>query len=175
MADPYTSILNPIPWQAVGVSVLQTVVIYWLLLLGLKAVGRRVFAEMGPHDLVVLMLIAEACNLGLTVQRAGFWGSVGSVVAILFMGAVIERLPSLRLMIGNRPVVLYQHGALQEDTLRRYLVDESDLEQVARMYGLASYEAFDSLTLESDGSITGVVRSGVLRMPRRLLKRPRVS
>jgi uncharacterized membrane protein YcaP (DUF421 family) len=170
----YTSILSPVPWDAVGVSMLQTVVIYWLLLFGLKAVERRVFAEMGPHDLVVLMMIAEAASLGLTVQRAGFWGALGSVLVILLLGAVIERLPQLRGFIANRPVVLYEGGTLQQATLQRYLVDESDLDQVARMYGLPTYKAFECLTLESDGSITGVVRTTVPRIPRRLLRTSRV-
>ena len=76
----YVTLFQAVPWEPVGVSVVQTVVIYWLVLLGVKLVGRRVFGEMGPQDMVILFLIAESCDLGLTNEEAGFWGSVASVL-----------------------------------------------------------------------------------------------
>ena len=154
----YAGLFDAIPWQAVGHSILQTATIYWLVLLGIKAVGRRVFAEMGPQDLVILVLVAEACDLGLTDERAGYWGSVASVLTLLAMGALVERIPALRRSLESKPVLLAERGSLRREAMKSCMVDESDLEQTARRYGLASYAEFDSMTLEEDGSITGVLR-----------------
>lgn len=154
----YTSIFDPIPWDAVGHSILQTIAIYWLLLLGLKLVGRRVFGEMGPQDLIILLLIAEACDLGLSDEKAGFWGTIASVLTILAMGGLIERLTPLRQLLEERSVTLMKNGRLDRIQMRRNMVQEEDLNHTAREYGLASYRDFELMTLESDGKITGIVR-----------------
>ena len=157
MSD-YVSIFDPVPWDAVGRTVLQTVVVYWVVLLGLKMVGRRVFADLAPQDLVILMLVAEACDLGLSDEGAGFWGSLATVVTILAMGGVIERIKPLRAALQNKPAVLYEKGEIKQDVLKRFMVEPENLDQTARVYGLDGYRNFDTITLEGDGSITGTVK-----------------
>lgn len=82
----YTAITDIPDVQAIWLSMAQTFCIFILILGGLKLVGRRVFAEQTPQDLIILLLIAESCDLGLTHEDAGFWGTVASVLTILFMG-----------------------------------------------------------------------------------------
>jgi uncharacterized membrane protein YcaP (DUF421 family) len=165
----YVSIFDPIPWAEVGHSIVQTVVIYWMLLFGTKAVGRRVFGEMGPQDLIILLLVAEACDLGLSDEGAGFWGTAASVLTILATGGFVERVPFLRRALESKPVILCRGGKPEQDVMRAYLVDESDLRQAAHQYGFDSYDEFESMTLESDGSITAILKID-LRAPRRRLQ-----
>jgi uncharacterized membrane protein YcaP (DUF421 family) len=165
----YVSIFDPIPWAEVGHSMIQTLAVYWLLLFGVKAVGRRVFGEMGPQDLIILLLVAEACDLGLADEGAGFWGTVASVLTILATGGLIERVPVLRRLLESAPVVLCRGRQLEREVMRANLVDESDLQQAVHQYGLESYDGFETMTLESDGSITGVLRMD-LRAPRHRLQ-----
>ena len=68
-------------------SVAQTATVYCFILIGLKIVGRRVFAQRGPQDLVIIVLVAEASDLGLTPDEAGYWGSICSVVTLLMRGS----------------------------------------------------------------------------------------
>lgn len=44
----------------------QTFVLFWFVLLGLKAIGRRAFGELGPQDLILIVVVAEAMDSGLT-------------------------------------------------------------------------------------------------------------
>jgi uncharacterized membrane protein YcaP (DUF421 family) len=154
----YTSILDAIPWYAVGLSILQTVTIYWLLVIGMKLVGRRVFGEMGPQDMIILLLIAEACDLGLSHEDAGYWGTVFSVLTILIMGAMVERIPPLRNKLSDSPIELVKDGQPLAQVMKKSLVEESDLLSTAREYGIPDFSAFETMTLESDGSITGVLK-----------------
>ena len=73
-------------WNLQILSVVQTATIYCFILLGLKIVGRRVFAQRGPQDLVIIVLVAEASNLGLTPEEAGYWRSICSVATLLVLG-----------------------------------------------------------------------------------------
>lgn len=155
----YASIFDSIPWEAAGRSALQTAVLYVFLLIGLELTGRRVFAEQGPQDLLVLLLVAEACDLGLTDQEAGYWGAIASVLTIFFLGGLTERIPALRRLAGGRPMTLFGEGRIDERALKKGMIDESDLEEVAREYGLRSYREFETMVLEGNGHITGVLKA----------------
>lgn len=151
----YISIFDPIPWPEVWLSVLQTVTLYVLLLLGLKIVGRRVFAEMGPQDMILLLLVAEACDIGLTPEGAGYWGTIASVLTLLFLVGITERIGPLRRVTENKPVILFHKGQRLVN-LRKYLIDEEELHAAVRKYGYGSYMQAETLILEDDGSITAV-------------------
>lgn len=155
----YASIFDSVPWADVGIAALQTFTLYWIVLIGLRMVGRRVFAELGPQDLILLLLVAESCDLGLTPEDSGYWGTLASVATLLATVAVVERVPALRKLTENKPVLLYEDNRLQTN-LKKYLIEESELDSVARLYGLSSYTQFQTLVLEDDGTITGVVRAG---------------
>lgn len=151
----YISIFDPVPWDLVGLAVIQTATLFIILLCGLKLVGRRVFAEMGPQDLLLLLLVAEACDIGLTPDGSGYWGTIASVTTLLLIVGIIERVPFLRKITENEPVIIFRDKELQVD-LKKYLLNESELDAAARKYGHSSYKHFKALVLEDDGSLTAV-------------------
>ncbi len=155
----YVDIFTAIPLKEVGITILQTITVYWFILLGLKWAGRRLFAEKGPQDLVILLLIAEASNLGITHEDAGYWGAIASVITIILMGSLIERIPPLRDFLDDEKVLLFKDGHLNRPLLKKYLLEERDLEEMAREYGAESYHAFDSIYLEGSGDLTGVLKT----------------
>ncbi len=154
----YISVLNSIPWKEVAISVVQTFLIYWLLIIGLKLAGRRVFGQLGPQDLIILLLISESADLGLTHQQAGFWGAIASVLTVLLTGTIIERIPPLRNLIEDRAAEILKDGKPLEEIIKKNLVQDTDLEKTARQYGYSDISVFQSMVLEGDGSITGVLK-----------------
>jgi uncharacterized membrane protein YcaP (DUF421 family) len=163
----YISIVDIPPLKFILLSMLQTVTLFAGILLGLKLVGRRVFGEKGPQDLVILVLIGEASNLGLSHQEAGYWGSVASVMCILLLGFLCEKVKFIRRFLEGRPIFLYERGTLNRTLMEQHMVDEADLELAAREYGLASYHDFSTMVLEGDGAVTGVMHPHALTIPRK--------
>lgn len=137
-----------------GLSVLQTAVIFGLIMAGLQVVGRRVFAQRSPQDLVIIVLVAETCGLGFAHQEAGFWGAVVSILTILIMGYLTERIKFIRQGLIKKPVILYQNRILDRELMNKHMVDESDIEEVAREKSAMTYKDFDLVVLEGDGRIS---------------------
>lgn len=152
----YADIFTFPHWTLIALSILQTTVIFCLIIGGLKLVGRRVFAQRDPQDLVIIFLVAETCDLGLTHEGAGFWGSIASVLTLLLLGHVVERFEILRHMLSRKPVVLFENGRLYVEQMRKYFIDLEDLDEVARENGSNSYREFGAIFLEGDGRISVV-------------------
>lgn len=145
-------------WELIGFSILQTATLFCFILAGLRMIGRRVFAERGPQDLITIVLVAEACNQGLAHQDAGYWGAFFSALTIFFLGWLVDRVPFLRRLLEDKPLLLYSDGQLRRHTMRKHMISENDLHETARERGLASYTDFMTIVLENDGHITGVER-----------------
>ncbi len=160
------TLFDPIPWHAVGVSALQTFLIYWFAILGLRLVGRRAFGELGPQDIVLLLLLSEGLNSALVPQGAGFWGGVASALTLLVSVGAVERIRPLREALDGTAVDIVIDGQMLRDAMRRYQVDESDVMKAAREYGVAGPEAFERAVLEGDGSITAVLKTEYTRQHR---------
>ncbi len=137
----------------------QTAVLFCLILAGLRIAGRRVFAERSPQDLVIIVMVGEASNVGLSDQGAGFWGAVASVVTLLILGAMTERFIFLRHLFNRPPVRIYSDNTLDRKAMEKSLLDESDLNEAARQSGFDSYESFKTIVLEGDGRISGIVKN----------------
>lgn len=71
--DNYVTIFSPVPWDQIWVTFLQAFVLFWIVLIGMRVVGRRTFSEMGAQEVILLMLLSEATDLGITHGQAGFW------------------------------------------------------------------------------------------------------
>lgn len=149
---------EPIPWEAIWATALQTFVAYWFVILGLKLVGRRIFGELGPEELLLIVLVAESMSVSLVHEDAGFLGSLVSAAVLFISVATVERLRGLRKRLEGDPIILLKNGIADTHTMRQNLIDRQDLEQAARRYGVASPEAFQLMVLESDGQISGVLK-----------------
>lgn len=152
----YAHIFTLPPTQLLILSVIQTATVYCFILIGLRIVGRRVFTQREPQDLVIIVLVAEACNLGLAPVEAGFWGSICSVTTLIILGHFTKRIPFIRHLLYSPPIVLYRAGKLHHGLMRKHMVDVEDLNEIAREKGSSSYKDFDSMTIEGDGRISAV-------------------
>lgn len=157
MSSDYITIFSPVPWNEVGISFFQAFVIYWVVLLGMRMVGRRTFGQMGPQEMILLLIISEATDLGVTHGDAGFWGSVASIAALLLTVLLVDKVSCLEKLLEGNAVTLMENGRYNQELLKKHRIQMDDLEKVSRKYGVP-LEAFDCLILEGDGEISGVVK-----------------
>lgn len=157
MSGEYVTIFSPIPWNEVELSFLQAFVIYWVVLLGMRLIGRRTFAEMGPQEVILLLIISEATDLGVTHGNAGFWGSIASIVALLITVYIVDKIPLIEKPLQGKSVKLMENGEYNQTLLKKHRIQDDDLDKAARKYGVP-LEAFECLILEGDGTITGLIK-----------------
>jgi uncharacterized membrane protein YcaP (DUF421 family) len=152
----YADIFQFPGWEPLAFTILQTAIVFCFILVGLHLIGRRVFAQRGTQDLIIIVLVGESSDLGLAHEDAGFWGSIASIATLFLLGYLTERIGFLRKMLNGDAIPLYSDGKLHRSTMRKHMVDEEDLNEVAREHGKESYKNFECMLLEGDGEITGV-------------------
>src|ERR671931_2034506 len=103
--------------------VLRAIVLYAFIVLVMRIIGRRELSSMSPFDLILLIILGDAIQQGLTQDDYSVTGAIIAIstIALLQVGVsyVGFRFARLRTIIEGDPIILIQDGRLIERNLRR--------------------------------------------------------
>ncbi|HEX5614100.1 MAG TPA: YetF domain-containing protein [Acidimicrobiia bacterium] len=138
--------------------VLRTAVVFGVLFVLLRALGKRELAEMSPFELIMLVILGDIVQQGVTQEDMSITGALLAVstIAVLIVGMsyVAFRFPRTRGVLEGTPTVLVRHGHVVREALRAERVTTEELEQAARSRGITSLRDVDLAVLEGDGTMT---------------------
>jgi uncharacterized membrane protein YcaP (DUF421 family) len=123
-----------------------------------RIVGRRELSSMEPFDLILLVMIGDLVQQGITQNDFSVTGMVlvGGTVALMtvFVSYVDFKLPWVRPAIAGEPVIVLQDGAPIERNLARNRMTVEELAGEARVQGMASLDEAAWAILEPNGSVS---------------------
>jgi uncharacterized membrane protein YcaP (DUF421 family) len=145
--------------SALGIIV-RTVVVYLVILIGLRLSGKREIGQMTIFELVMLLLIANAVQNAMVGPDTSLIGGIIAAIVLLFFNALVARLrlcwPLLRRLVEGMPTLQVLHGEVIPAHFRREAIDEEALLAVLREHGVAEISQVEMAVLEIDGSISVV-------------------
>jgi uncharacterized membrane protein YcaP (DUF421 family) len=159
--------------SAIGIT-LRTLIIYIVILAGLRLSGKREVGQMTVFDLVVLLLISNAVQNAMVGPDTSLVGGIVAAVALLLVNAVLSRLslswPRLRHVVEGTPTLLVLHGDIIETHMRKEGIDEETLLAALREHGVDKLADVEMAVLEIDGSISVVPPGGISAHVKKPLK-----
>ncbi|HEY6761812.1 MAG TPA: YetF domain-containing protein [Baekduia sp.] len=142
--------------------VLRTVFVYLLILVVTRAVGRRELRQLGPEDLILLIVVGDLVQQGVTQSDESLTGTtiVIATLALLTVGSAYLsfRFRRLRPLLEGDPIVLISDGAIQERALHRQRISDSELAGEARQSSIGSLDDVRYAILEPNGSISFITK-----------------
>ncbi len=145
--------------SAIGIAV-RTLIIYVVILVGLRLSGKREVGQMTVFDLVVLLLISNAVQNAMVGTDTSLLGGIVAAIALLLVNAVLARLslswPRLRHAVEGTPTLLVLHGDVIAAHMRKEGIDEETLQAALREHGVDKIADVEMAVLEIDGSISVV-------------------
>ena len=138
--------------------VLRAVIIYVLVFAFTRALGRRELSTLQPFDLILLIVIGDLIQSGVTQNDL----SVTGVIMVLCTIGTLEVLTSylgfrfrrVRPFLQGEPIVLVENGKLIERNMRRERLTLDDLAEKARLSEIAAIEDIRWAVLETNGDIS---------------------
>jgi uncharacterized membrane protein YcaP (DUF421 family) len=142
---------------------IRTFVIFWFLLLLMRVTGRRELSSLEPFDLILLIILGDAVQQGLTQDDYSVTGAliVVSVFGLLqvFVSYMHFRFRGLRKVLEGYPVVLVEDGKVIERNLERERLTPDELAEKARGQQLMSLDDVKWAVLETSGAISFIPKS----------------
>jgi uncharacterized membrane protein YcaP (DUF421 family) len=137
---------------------LRAIALFFFVLLLTRVIGRRELSSLAPFDLILLIVLGDAIQQGLTQDD---YSVTGALIAITTL-ALLQRATSFvswrfgfaRRLLEGEPVVIVQDGRLIESNLRRERLTPADVSEEARQNQIDSLEKVKWAVLEPNGSIS---------------------
>jgi uncharacterized membrane protein YcaP (DUF421 family) len=123
-----------------------------------RVVGRRELASLEPFDMIMLVVIGDLVQQGVTQSDNSVTGIVIVLSVITLMTVIFAflnfRFPRLRPFMEGRPVVLIDNGSVIERNLKRERLTVDEVEAEARLQQIASLAQIRWAVLECNGKIS---------------------
>ena len=144
--------------HVIGEIVLRTVVIYLVVLIGVRLSGKREVGQMTPFDLTLLLLISNSVQNAMTGPDNSLFGGIAAAITLLLMNYLIAELSGgnrrFRKFVEGQPTLLVHDGQLITAHMAKEHVSMDELERSLREHGVNNYHDVALAVLEVDGSIS---------------------
>jgi uncharacterized membrane protein YcaP (DUF421 family) len=144
--------------------VLRATVIFLFVVVLTRVLGRRELSSLEPFDLIMLVVIGDLVQQGITQADDSVTGTfiVLSTLGLLTVGVsyLNFRVRPLRPVLQGEPIVLVENGRVIERNMSRERITLEDLTEQARLQQLASLNDVRWAVLETTGAISFIPQSG---------------
>src|ERR671938_663544 len=116
--------------------VLRAVVTFFFIFLLTRIIGRRELSALEPFDLILLIVLGDAVQQGLTQDDYSVTGAilvVGTFAVLqVFVSWIGYRFPRARPVLQGEPLIIVQDGKVIERNLKRERMSIGEIAEVAR-------------------------------------------
>jgi len=140
---------------------LRVSVIFAVLLLVFRVIGKRELGRLSPFELVTLMLIPECVSSALQSEGslvAALTGLSMLFVLVLLTSVLAHRFPKVEQVLEPRSTLLVDQGRILDQALNDERIVPEELLSEMRKQGIAELSSVRWAVLESSGTITFVPR-----------------
>src|SRR5689334_17066463 len=144
--------------SAVLAIVGRTVVIYAVVLIGVRLSGKREVGQMTPFDLTLLLLLSNSVQNAMTGPDTSLAGGAIAACTLLVLNYFIAEVSGtnrrFRRMIQGQPSLLVHDGKVIEPHMAKEHVSMDELHRALREHGINNVDQVALSVLEVDGSIS---------------------
>jgi len=138
--------------------VLRAALAYAFIFFLTRIVGRRELSTLEPFDLIMLIVLGDLVQQGVTQSDYSVTGLLlaGSTIALMQVAVsyLNYRFRRLQPLLEGEPIVLMEDGRVLERNLGRERLTRGELEEQARQSQIASLDQVRWAVLETSGQIS---------------------
>jgi uncharacterized membrane protein YcaP (DUF421 family) len=145
---------------AVGAPVLEKVlrpmIVYFFLVVLLRAFGKRELAQLNPFDLVVLLSLSNTVQNAIIGNDNSLTGGLIGAFTLLGINYLVVRFlfrhRRLDQLFEGKPTVIVEHGKIVKNALAKELLTRSELMTVLHRQGFDRLDEVERCVLEPGGT-----------------------
>lgn len=140
------------------IAFLRTIILYVLIIAGIRLMGKRQVGELEPSELVLALIIADLAAVPMQDFGIPLATGVIPILTLLCITMILSVLTmksvKFRALICGRPSIIVENGKIKQFEMRknRFTVDE--LMEELRMKGVTDLSTIKYAILETNGQIS---------------------
>ncbi len=135
--------------------VLRATIIYWFLWLVVRGSGKRTLADLNPLDLLLIVIVGDLIQQGVTQEDMSMTGAVLAVSVFVAWTRIADgwggRSTAVNRVLAGEPLIVLAAGEPIVDRLDQERITVDELKEAARIAGFGDLGEVRYGVLESDG------------------------
>ena len=141
----------------------RSLILYGLVVLVMRLMGKRQIGQLQPFELVVTIMIAELASVPMQNRDLPLSSGVVPILTLLvaqvILSLLILRSQWARRIICGTPSILVRNGRLEQKELSRLRVNLNDLLEQLRTKNVPNLEDVEFAILETTGGLSVIPKS----------------
>ena len=142
---------------------IRTLIMYLVLLLAVRIMGKSELSKMSPFQLVIVFMIAELAAIPIDSADASLINGIIAITMLMFLQVLISFLSikseSFKNFISGKPTMLIEKGKLNVKELTRQRISCTDLLEQLRLENCPSISDVEYAILESNGQLSVIPKA----------------
>ena len=140
------------------IAFLRTIILYLLIIAGVRLMGKRQVGELEPSELVLALIIADLAAVPMQDFGIPLLSGIIPILTLLCITMILSVLTmksvKFRAIICGRPSIIVENGKIHQREMKknRFTVDE--LMEELRMKGITDLSTVKYAILETNGMIS---------------------
>lgn len=142
---------------------LRTTILYALVVLVMRLMGKRQIGELQPYEFVITIMISDLASLPMQDTRLPLILGIIPIITLLFLKTILSQLQlksqTARKIIDGEPSILIYKGVINYDALKKQQINLDELLEEIRISGYFDLEQIQYAILENDGELSILEKS----------------
>lgn len=143
-------------------TVLRTIILYIVVTLAIRLMGKRQIGDMQPNELVITLLISEIAAMPLQDTNQPMFMGLAAIFVLVFLEIVISILAmksfSVRKMLNGKSVIIIKNGVIDQQAMRNVRMTVIDLIEQLRAQNVFNIADVDFAVLEVNGNLSVLLK-----------------
>ena len=139
-------------------SYVRTVILYLVLIVAIRLLGKRQIGQMEPSEFVVTMLVANLASIPMQDGGIPLFSGIVPILTVLGVELVLSagsmRSIFLRRLLCGKPVILIENGKILQQNLRSTRVTLDELTGHLREKDILDLKSVQYAILETNGNLS---------------------
>ena len=137
---------------------IRALILYAVLLIAMRIMGKGDLGELQPFDLVVSLVLAELAVMPMEDLDAPLFHGLMATAVVMFLQCLISYITlksnSARKVICGTPSVIYDHGKFNIKDMNKLRINMNDVLGQMRLKGYYDFKDIDYLIMETNGDVS---------------------
>ncbi|MEQ8154346.1 MAG: DUF421 domain-containing protein [Clostridiaceae bacterium] len=140
------------------VVLLRTCILYFLVVLVIRLMGKRQIGELQPYELVITIIISDLATVPMQDVRLPLILGIIPIITLLILELIFTELQLkskfMRKVIDGSPSILIKDGKLNEKEFKNLRINIDDLMEELRISGNFDISTIKYALLENNGQLS---------------------
>ena len=143
-----------------GIIFIRTVVVFIVLFIVMRLMGKRQIGEMQPYEFVITLIIAELACIPMSDPSVPLLYGIVAILGVYFLHQLIclfeHSVQRSRKLLSGSPSIVINKNGIDDTQLKKNNLDVTDLVESMRGAGYFSLDAVEYALYEAEGTFSAL-------------------